>query len=75
MRLTGQVEYFNAATGRGSIRRDDDDLAPSVFLHIRQARGFVPQVGQHVEFELLQDKGRCFSRNVDLLEFSPAGTG
>jgi len=67
VRLSGQVEYFNAATGRGSIRRDDDDLAPGVFLHIRQARGFVPMVGQHVEFDLVEGERGFRARNVDLV--------
>ncbi len=66
MRLTGQVEYFDAERGFGFIRRDDDDMAPSVFMHHRQARSFLPKVGQHVTFDLQVTERGPRARNVDL---------
>lgn len=69
--IRGVVKWYDAATGRGFIRRDDgpDVEAPASSIAVPGPAELVE--GQTVEFEVLPARGGFLAREVRVIAPSP----
>jgi cold shock protein len=67
----GTVKWFNLIKGFGFIAPDDGSA--DVFVHVSAVEmGGYPALeeGQRVEYEIVQEKGRCSAANIRLVPAS-----